>query len=338
MILGCAALAVGLFGAHPELPRVAVLALKTHEVPPAVAAAVTETVATEVARAGVFEVVSAAQVDVLLSLGARQEKLGSCTDGACYARLATLLEAEHVVGGQVVGVGDRLVLDLIWVDAGSGQTVERVHREGSAAALLRQARRAAVTLMQPLLEARSGLLSVRSNVAGAQVSVDDRLRAEGLARAMEVAAGPHVVRVEAEGFYAGVAEVAVRPSQVTEVTVDLIPAEATVRRHRRQARTLRTTAWITAGASVVSGVLAGVFYGLASQNQEFVQAYAGATAEDRASVGTRSEALTAASDFDTHQGAYLALLGTSVLSGLASVGLFVFGPDPHRYDRYAPAP
>ncbi len=334
--VGAASVALGLLSigaAEPgERPRLAIIDLEAGGVPAELSRAITEVVANRTDRTGVFETVSPMQLSAVIALDKARFATGGCAEEDCFARLARAVDARHAIGGRVARAGDRLLVQLVLVDVQSAGALRREERSaGDASGLLDAAGEATVALLQPLLSERSGFLRVDANVPGAQITLNGERLAQRAGQVFPVAAGPHVVKASLDGFYPTAVDVSVRPEQVTGVQLTLVPAPETVKAYQSQANLLRSSAWITGGLAVAAGVASGLFYDQASQNREAVDSYNQLTDIERAGraapVGDRN-------DFDTNQGLYLSLLGTAVVSGLVSAGLFLFGPDPSRFDEF----
>lgn len=311
--------------------RLAIVELRTEGVPKPFARGLAETVATTIERTGVFESISPAQVGAVLAFNRRKELTGGCLDEDCYGALARAVRAEHVVGGQISKVGAALALELVLVDAASASTLKRVGREvEDPTELLAQAREATIVLLGGLLAERSGFLKIDGREGAAQVWIDDERRPEGVGQALELAAGPHVVKVSREGFYPATADVSIRPGELSTVRMDLVPAAETVAAYNSQAQALRVTAWGTGAAAIVSAALSAFFYSQATDDKNVVDTFSSANTLQQLSLD-RGAAIAAGDSFETNQALYLTFLGTAIATGLTSIGLFSFGPDPGRY-------
>ncbi len=317
-------------------PRLAVMTFKSAGTPAGFAEGLTETFATAATDVGVFDVVSPRQIAAVLAYEKRKELLGSCAEEACYLQVAKLVNARHIVGGSIAQVGDRLVMNVVLIDAIRGQALERRQEERpSAAGLIANVRRTAIVLLQPLLQQRQGYLRVSLNVPDADLVVDDRLRPEKGGQVIALAAGPHVLRVDRSGFYSANADIMIRPGRMVSERVDLIPARATVEAYERRATWMRAGAWTTAALAVASAVGAGVFYDRATSNKDFTDRYRSAFDADRAQVGSYDRYLEERDAFDTNQGLYLGFLIGAIVAGAASTYLFVAGDPPGRYEDFA---
>jgi TolB-like protein len=314
--------------------RLAVMRLAAPELPEALRVGLTETIATHIDRTEVFETISPEQVATLLAYEKRRDLLGDCFDEACFTRVGRWVRAQHILGGSIGKAGDRFVLNLVVVDIESGTALARTTEEAdSAAELLSSSKAAAITVLQPLLEERRGFVRIDCRVPDAELVIDGLPRIEGVGQVIPLAAGPHAVRIEKEGFYPATAELHVLPGRVRVEQVSLIPARATVQRYERKARAMRIGAWTSGAIAVGAAALSGFFYAQASDDQQVVEGYVGAL-DVQQTVDGRSAALEAESSFQTNQALYLSFLGTAVLTGATSLVLFLVGDDPGRYEEF----
>jgi TolB-like protein len=320
-----------------ERTRLAVMSLSAAGVPEEYSVGLTESLATEIAKTGVFEVISPRQISSLLAYEKRKELLGGCVQDACYVQIAQTVKAEHLVGGSVAKVGDKLVLNLVLIDAGKGAALKRTERDtASASDLMREAKSAAIVLLQPVLSDRRGFVKVAVNVPDAAVFIDDERRIEGSGQVIPLSAGPHVLRVSQDGFYAATADLYVRPGRVSEETVKLIPARETIEAYESQASLMRYGAYATGALAVGAAIASAIFYSAASDDKAYVDRYASALDIQRASgaVGTLDQARDAQDSFNTNQALYLTALGTALVTGGVSLYLFLSGDDPDRYEEF----
>ena len=326
-------------GAHepepsPARTRLAIMSLAHSGVEEEFAVGLTETIATTIQETEVFETVSPKQISALLAYEKRKDVLGACETEKCFAQVAEIVRADHIVGGVLSRVGSELVLNLVMIDAKTGTSQKRVESQSAVPAeLLKDVRFAAINLVQPLLSERQGFIKISSNTPGADVFIDDQRRIEGAGQVIAVAAGPHTVRVAKDGFYTATADLRVRPGRITEESVRLIPAKETMEAYESKATLMRVGAFAAAGLAIGAGVLTGVFYSSASSDKEVVDAYSNSLEVSR-TPEMRSQALEASDSFTTNQALYLTFLGTAAATGVTSLVLFLVGDDPGRYDEF----
>ncbi len=315
--------------------RIAVMKVNASGVPKEYAEGLTETLATQVSRTGVFDTVSPRQISSLLAFEKRKELLGNCLDDDCYMQVAKLVKAPHLIGGSVAKVGNKVALNLVLIDALEGKALNRVNREAAAGAdLLGEVRSAAIVLLQPVLQARQGYLKVAVNVPGANVSVDDELRPEKSGQVIALSAGPHVLKVAQDGFYTATTDVFVRPSRVAVEEIKLIPAKETVADYEGSANLMRYAAWGTGGLAIAAGVASAIFYSRAGDDKQVVDVFNSSRALEQSQPGMREAALDARSGFQTNQALYLTFLGTGVIAAGTSLVLWLTGEDPDRYEEF----
>lgn len=321
----------------PSKTRLAVMALSANGVPDDYAVGLTETLATSASETGVFETISPKQIASLLAYEKRKELMGGCVQESCYVQIAQVVKADHLLAGSVAKVGEKLVLNLVLIDAREGKALKRSNRETTnASELMSEARQAGIIVLQPVLSDRRGFLKIAANVTNAQVIIDDERRSEGVGQVIPLAAGPHVLRVSRDGFYATSADVFVRPGRVTEETIKLIPAKETIDGYETKAKLMRYGGYAAGVVAVGAAVLSGVFYAQATDDKDVVDRYASALDAERASgrFGTYQQALDARDSFDQNQSLYMISLGTAVVTGAASLYLLLSGDDPDRYEEF----
>lgn len=317
--------------------RLAVMSLSAAGVPEEYAVGLTESIATHASQTGVFDTISPKQISSLLAFEKRKELLGGCAQEACYVQIAQTVKADHLLAGNVSKIGDKLVLNLVLIDAAEGKALKRASRETtSASELMSEAAQASTIVLQPVLSSRHGFLKVAANVPDASVIVDDERRSEGVGQVIALPAGPHVLKVSQEGFYATSADVFVRPGRVTEEVIKLIPAKETIEDYESSASLMRYGAYATGVLAVAGAVAGGYFYSQASDDKAYVDRYASALDAQRAagSVGTLEQARSAEDSFNTNQTLYLVGIGTALVSAGVSLYLFVAGDDPDRYEEF----
>lgn len=315
-------------------PRLAVLALAAQGVPPEYAQGVTETIAAGVQRTSVFEVISPRQIASILAYEKQKDALGGCAEESCYAAVARAVKAPHLIGGSIAKIGEKLVLSLILIDAASGKALQRAQDETTdASRLVEQGHRTAIVLLQPLLSARRGYLSVQSNVPDAAIFVNESRQASAAGQAIALSAGPHVVKVSADGFYASTADIAILPGEVTAHRITLVPAQETITAYESRASLMRLGAYGTGALAIGSTLLAAIMFHEASGSADAVERFA-ARPDIEQTAALREVAASDKSAFEVQQGVYLGAMGAAVLLGATSLYLFISGDDPDRYAEF----
>ena len=112
-------------------PRLVVLDLTAGGVDPAIAQSLSETVAAEASRSGLFDVTTQKDISTLLGLE-RQKQLLGCGEesSSCLSELAGAIGARFVVSGSVTRLGDTYQLNLQTLDTVRAQTIGRTTRIG----------------------------------------------------------------------------------------------------------------------------------------------------------------------------------------------------------------
>lgn len=331
---GTPAGATGLKDMHEDKARLAIMSITAQGVPPEYAAGITETIATGIARTGVFDTISPGQVTSILAYEKRKDALGACVDDTCFAAVAQVVKADFLVGGSVAKVGEELVLNLILIDASKGTAANRAKQQTSnPSELVEQAYRTAIVALQPLLAGKQGYLKVTANAPEAAVTVNEERRAEGVGQAITLPGGPHVLRVSQDGFLSATADVMVQPGAVNNVRITLIPAQETIDSYETKATLMRAGAWTSTVLALGAGVLSAVMYHQATQDAQRVEDFVRLPDVDRTTERS-SRALEAKSSFETEQGLYVAGLAGAVAFGGAALFLFLAGDDPDRYAEF----
>lgn len=315
--------------------RLAVMSLSAAGVPPEYAEGVTETIATKAHQTGVFETISPRQIKSLLAYEKRKELLGGCVQERCYVQIAKVVKAPHLVAGTIASVGKKLSLNLVLIDAVEGRAIKRTSQETTDASdLMGLANEALISLLQPLLSKRQGYFRLAVNVPDADITVDGELRKERAGQVMQLAAGPHVVKINKDGFYASKLDVFVRPGRVVAQDIQLVPAKATIEAYESRANTMRYAAWATGILAAGAIVTSGVFYARASDDKAFVDTYSLGLDVFQSNPGMREEAIRRQDSFVTNQAVYLSALGGAVVSAGVALWLWLAGDDPGRYEEF----
>ena len=319
----------------PQTTRLAVMPLSAAGVPAEYAEGLTETIATHAQETGVFETISPRQIKSLLAYEKRKELLGGCVEEKCYVQIAKVVKARHLVAGTVASVGQKLSLNLVLIDSQEGKAIKRVAKETQdASELMSLAREATIIVLQPVLSERQGFFRVAVNVPDADIKVDGELRKERAGQVIKLAAGPHVVSVSKEGFYASKLNVFVRPGRVSAEDLQLVPAKATIESYESRANLMRYAAWATGVLAVGAAVTSGIFYARATDDKSFVDNYALGLDTTQTDPGMRMEALRRQDSFVTNQAVYLSALGGAVVSAGVALWLWLAGDDPGRYEEF----
>jgi len=180
-------------------PRLAVVPLDAPTELALLGRSLAEAVAQEAAKSGWLQVVSPAEV--LAKLGPDgTAQAAQCGDSvACYVGPALRLGVDRIVGGWIDRNGNNYRFGLVNVDVKSSTAVARATREVPIAS--RRIRSDVVAAAGPLLRgeaAGSGTLAVITEVAGADVRIDDQAAGRTPLEA-RLTAGKHKVEVSQRG-------------------------------------------------------------------------------------------------------------------------------------------
>jgi hypothetical protein len=229
-------------------------------------------VATEIARTELFAVTTSDQVRALLSLE-RQRQLLGCTDDSCSSNVAAeALGVDYIVNGRLTRLTDAakkattgLTLDLVILDTKSGKRVSsREIKAVTEAELVGRLQENVAALVSPLLTGRQGFLVVIASEDGSVVKVNGtQLGTTPMTQRLQVPGGPHVIRVEKDGFTAVQKQVKVKPDEVTEESIRLMPSPDFIDAYERKQWTLRIGAFAALGLTVAGFATFGIMQGQA---------------------------------------------------------------------------
>ncbi len=338
--------------ARPETkPRLAVLDLAANGASKELAAAAGTAVANELDKLRAFHVITSEAIRSMLAFEKQRQMLG-CADAGCMVEIGGALGADWLVSGKVTrlaaagGVPETLSLDLTLTAVRTGQ------REGSVIEtarsepeLLQRAARAAQKLVQKVLAGRAGRLVVAVSELGAVVRVDDQVKGTTPLRSpIVLAAGPHALAVEKQGFVVAQKDVQVESGKLAREEVALVPSPDFVRGYESRQRKLRAGAWISttvavagAAAAVALQASASQLYGNESTPGTFLydraRVQAGTVTEG--GVDLRAEATSLQSTIQMRERWSYVSLGVGAVAAVAATYFWIAGDDPNRYAGFA---
>jgi hypothetical protein len=186
-------------GASPR--RIAVLRTVVDGVDPGVGAQVSARLADAVAARTRADVVSAEDVDALLS-HERDKQLVGCEQESCLAEIADALGADVIVQGRLSRVDGGYALSVTALDSHSAQIVGRVdERWGGEPLLLLDVAAPAVDRLFPDAGPRpEGTIALDGVRDGSRILVDGAVRGTAPAGQLLLPAGAHELRVTFEGY------------------------------------------------------------------------------------------------------------------------------------------
>ncbi len=339
-------------------PGLAVMDFAVEGAPPEIGAATSGLVAHELERLQLFRVTTAETTRVILGVERQRQLLGcdNCSGGS----LGELTSFEYLVTGKLLRTGPakepkyNLMLTLMKVGSASPLSSVRVEAKGEEK-LLQEVPPATLKLVGKLLEGRQGSMVVASSEVGAAVKIDDtQVGTTPLQARVPVAAGPHLLTVEKDGFSQVRKEVRVSADQVSDEFVRLVPSPDMAEQYEARAARFRALAWTATGLGVAG--LAAFVTGTVVANQKYgdpqtVNTFAWhrkfVSEGIEADLGCDTSSSTTPLPCD-HRGSAGALKAeietfqTISWIGLAAAGagaigatvLFVVGDSPGRYEAY----
>lgn len=346
------ALALVLAASEPA-PGLAVMDFGVEGVAPEVAAAVSGLVSHELERLQLFRINSAETTRVILGVE-RQRALLGC-ESCSASNLSELTSFEYLVTGKLLRTGTgkestyNLLLTLLKVGQASPLSSVRVQAKGEEM-LLREVPPNTLKLVGKLLEGRQGALVVSSSEVGAAVKIDDaQVGTTPLQARVPVAAGPHLLTVEKEGFTQVRKEVRVSADQVSDEFIRLVPSPDMAEAYEARATRLRVIAWTAAGVGVAglatfvtTTLLANDRYGSAGARGTFEWHRAFLDRGEEVSTldctgdecNHREQARILKGQIETMQGISYVGLAAAGVGAVAATVLFVVGDPPGKYEAY----
>lgn len=329
-------------------PKMAVPDFQTTAGNEALAAMVAGSVATEVDRTGLFLVTTSDQVRALLSLE-RQRQLLGCLDDCAGNTAAEALNVDFLLNGRLTRLTDAakktssLTLDLVIVDSKSGKRVSsREVKATTEAELVGKLEENVAALIAPLLTGRQGFLVVIASEDGSVVKVNGtQLGTTPMTQRLQVPGGPHVIRVEKEGFTAVQKQVRVTPDQVVEETIRLMPSPDFIDAYERKQWALRIGAFTALGVAVAGFATFGIMQGQArdqygtgavGETNTFLSARGALISEENEANRTAAENI--ASEIRTKLLVSYVGIGFGLAATVTTFVLFLVGEDPNRYQSY----
>ena len=330
-------------------PKMAVPDFQTSAGNESLAAMMAGSVATEIDRTGLFIVTTSDQVRALLSLD-RQRQLLGCNDDSCNSNIAEQLGVDFMVNGRLTRLTDSkkattgLTLDLSIIDTKSGKRVSSREVNGNSEAdLVGKLTENVAALISPLLTGRQGFIVVIASEDGSVVKVDGtQLGTTPMTQRLQVPGGPHVLRIEKEGFTSVQKQVKVAPDQVTEEAVRLMPSPDFIEGYEKKQWGLRIGAFIAAGVAVAGIATFGIMQveaqslygtGRSDSTETFLK-----LRESLVANGENADVRKKAEDLRNKINSQLAISyvagGLGLAGAVTATVLFLIGEDPNKYQSY----
>lgn len=328
------------------MPGLAVMDFATEGAAPEVGTAASGLVAHELERLQLFRVTSAETTRVILGVE-RQRQLLGC-DNCSGSSLSNLTSFEYLVTGRLSRTGTakdptyNLLLTLMKTGDAAPVSSARLEAKGEER-LLQEVPSTTLKLVGKLMEGRQGALVVSSSESGAAVKVDDsQVGVTPLQARVQIAAGPHLLTVEKDGFTQVKKEVRVSADQTSDEFVRLVPSPDMAEAYESKARTTRTLAWVAVGVGVagaaafVSGtVMSNDRYGDPARPHTFQYYRALLQTGDEGPDGYyRQRAQAIGNEVQTWQLVSYIGAGAAGVGAVTAAVLFIVGDPPGKYEAY----
>lgn len=220
----------GLFTARPARAgeKMAVLVLGSSDKDAELADNLTEVLIAYVAQHGGFEIAGKEEFRARLGVDSDRRAQECLDDLSCLGRAGVSLGVRRIVAGTVGTRGKQFLFNLNLNNIEQGKVESRVFRlvDGGVEALIHAVQEASEELFRPHVE--PGKIQVASQPAGARVSIDNAYLGVTPLLSGTLLAGPHAVRVEADGRFPWTSRVDVRPGD--ELQIRLTPENLPRRR------------------------------------------------------------------------------------------------------------
>ncbi|MFL5322500.1 MAG: hypothetical protein ACJ790_22765 [Myxococcaceae bacterium] len=119
-------------------PKLLVLNLTAQGVQPNEAAALTDAVAQALSERALFDVITAKDVETLVSTDRQKQLLGACDEMSCAADIGEAVKARYVLSGALSRVGTAYELSLQTIDTVKSQPIGRSSRLANDLVTLRE--------------------------------------------------------------------------------------------------------------------------------------------------------------------------------------------------------
>lgn len=328
----------------PDRIKIAVVDLAASGVKPDLATTLTSVVASELTRLQVFSVISNQEVRAMLSHDATMQLAGCDGTSQCpSANLVAALGAQYLVSGNIGQVGSTYTLNLVLTDVAKGAVENRAGDQVSDPGhLLDAAAHASQVLVSKVLASRSGTLVVTCSEHGATVKVDGEIVGTTPLPRRPISWGPHRVDVEKTGFIAGIEDISVNGSGLTETHFQLVPSPDFVTAYEKKAKAMRIGAWVSTGLAAAS--FGGAIYFEVYQSRQannFVTMRSQYEAMANPTEAQYQQLVNAKDDVQASINKTYAFTGVGLGLTAAALYLWIAGDDPGRYADFretAPPP
>lgn len=336
-VVSLALLSVTSVARAAERPKLAVLDLEAKGVDKATVETLTDIVTVALKKLGVFDVISRADIQQMLNFEESKQLVGCTSSSSCIAEIGGALGVARVVTGSVGKLGTKWVLTLSLIDTKSAKVIEREARDAATEeALVSAAENGARFLVRSLLEGKRGDVILKVSESSAEVELDGKLVGLTPLARMQLASGPHTIRVSKKGFISFARDLVVDEREPTVLDINLIPSMEFIADYDRTANGIRAGAYVMGGvgiATVVTGILLRTVYN--DQKEREARAEIARYEADPEQTDQKADNVNKLIDnVATIDSLALAfMIGGSVLT-VGGVVMFFAGPKPGVYDAY----
>ena len=320
--------------------KLAVLDLQGKGVEASLVQNLTDVATVSLNKLGVFDVLSRADIQQMLSFEEDKQMLG-CSDASCLAEVGGALGVALLISGSVGKVGSNFLVNLTLTDTSSVKVMAREQREvATVEGLTASVEAAARFLVRELLEGRQGYLVLKSSESGADVEIDGRIIGVTPLPRQTLSGGPHTLKVVKKGFITWARDVDIEKDQASVVDAALVPSLEFIDDYEGRASTLRTLAYIIGGVGIAAvGFGIGGWLYNDGQARQYERDLAAANCDE----GATADASGDCTSFESRRsniGTFDLLTQVAGFAGIAAIGtavfMFIYAPEPGLYDQYRP--
>jgi TolB-like protein len=321
-----------------ERQKLAVLDIEAKGVDKSTAETITDIVTVALKKLGVFDVISRADIQQMLNFEESKQLVGCSSSSNCIAEIGGALGVAKVVTGSVGKLGQSYVLNLSLLDTKTAKVIERESREAkSQEDLVAAAQNGSRFLVRSLLEGKQGDVIVKVSETSAEVEVDGKLVGMTPVPRMQMASGPHTVKVSKKGFVTFARDIIVNDKEPTVLEPTLIPSSEFIADYDKVANGVRIGAYLAVGVGVAafaSGLIVRLAYNDPraadwDRQKKDIDANPATKTLDKA-----TSLNNLASSIEAIDAMCLALMISGGVVTAAGVVMFFVGPKPGIYDAY----
>lgn len=211
------------------------------------------------------QVMSQGEIVALLGLERTKQMLGCTEDQGCVLELGNALDSDRLLSGSLTLLDRTALVTVRLIDARKARTLARTSAtlvDATEGELVETARRLAHEALTGKKVDTTGVVRIRVNVKGAEVSLDGKsVGPSPVAAPQRVLEGPHAIVVQRPGYIRWSTTVSVTPGADVPVAADLVPIQVVSERARSR---LWSWAWTSTGVFAL-GTVGGATFGRMAQ-------------------------------------------------------------------------